>query len=172
MPLTAESGSYAGAGYLLSTLNTSGNVTNYGRWLDLDEALARTSWTQNHIDITQFALYCTYLLLTLTYLQNNILLLSDESLRSTYRQSKRSSSVDNVRICYEPRDSISSAQHYLQIPEHSARQRTCHIKSRDGLCIPLPVVLFESRCPDYLYPIPSRLRGTLQRDLANIFPNQ
>ncbi|KAI0313168.1 glycoside hydrolase family 95 protein [Amylostereum chailletii] len=39
-------GSYAGAGYLVSTLNVTGTVSNYGRWLDLDTALARTSWTQ------------------------------------------------------------------------------------------------------------------------------
>ncbi|KIJ60761.1 glycoside hydrolase family 95 protein [Hydnomerulius pinastri MD-312] len=39
-------GSYAGAGYLLATLDTSGVVTNYGRWLDLDEAVSRTTWSQ------------------------------------------------------------------------------------------------------------------------------
>ncbi|KAG9311360.1 glycoside hydrolase family 95 protein [Chiua virens] len=39
-------GSYAGAGYLLATLNTSGTVTNYARWLDLDEAITRTTWSQ------------------------------------------------------------------------------------------------------------------------------
>ncbi|KAJ3482321.1 hypothetical protein NLJ89_g12147 [Agrocybe chaxingu] len=40
-------GSYAGAGHLLSTLNISGTVSDYGRWLDLDQGLARTSWTQS-----------------------------------------------------------------------------------------------------------------------------
>ncbi|KAF9219276.1 glycoside hydrolase family 95 protein [Gyrodon lividus] len=39
-------GSYAGAGYLLATLDTSGPVTNYWRWLDLDEAVSRTTWSQ------------------------------------------------------------------------------------------------------------------------------
>ncbi|KAG6376718.1 glycoside hydrolase family 95 protein [Boletus reticuloceps] len=39
-------GSYAGAGYLLATLDTSGTVANYARWLDLDEAIARTTWSQ------------------------------------------------------------------------------------------------------------------------------
>ncbi|KAG8221567.1 glycosyl hydrolase family, N-terminal domain-containing protein [Butyriboletus roseoflavus] len=39
-------GSYAGAGYLLATLDTSGTVTNYARWLDLDEATTRTTWSQ------------------------------------------------------------------------------------------------------------------------------
>ncbi|TFY76710.1 hypothetical protein EWM64_g7300, partial [Hericium alpestre] len=40
-------GSYAGAGYLLSTLDVSGRVSDYFRWLDLDNAVARTQWTQN-----------------------------------------------------------------------------------------------------------------------------
>ncbi|KAF8551628.1 glycoside hydrolase family 95 protein [Imleria badia] len=40
-------GSYAGAGYLLATLDTSGMVTDYTRWLDLDEAIARTAWSQS-----------------------------------------------------------------------------------------------------------------------------
>ncbi|KAH9950824.1 glycoside hydrolase family 95 protein [Amylocystis lapponica] len=39
-------GSYAAAGYLMTTLNTSGDVSNYYRWLDLDVAVARTIWTQ------------------------------------------------------------------------------------------------------------------------------
>ncbi|KAH9475953.1 putative alpha-fucosidase A [Psilocybe cubensis] len=40
-------GSYAGAGHLLTTLNINGSISGYNRWLDLDKALARTSWTQN-----------------------------------------------------------------------------------------------------------------------------
>lgn len=44
--LNAGTGSYAGAGYLLATLNTSGTVSNYARWLDLDQAVARTTWSQ------------------------------------------------------------------------------------------------------------------------------
>ncbi|KAJ7472265.1 glycoside hydrolase family 95 protein [Mycena galericulata] len=39
-------GSYVGAGYLISTLNITGSVTNYARWLDLDQAVARVTWTQ------------------------------------------------------------------------------------------------------------------------------
>ncbi|KAF9004601.1 glycoside hydrolase family 95 protein [Cyathus striatus] len=39
-------GSYAGAGHLLSTLNVTGAVSSYARWLDLDTAVAKTSWTQ------------------------------------------------------------------------------------------------------------------------------
>lgn len=40
-------GSYAGAGYLLATLDTSDTVTNYARWLDLDKAITRTTWSQD-----------------------------------------------------------------------------------------------------------------------------
>ncbi|EMD36191.1 glycoside hydrolase family 95 protein [Gelatoporia subvermispora B] len=40
-------GSYAAAGYLLSTMNVTGTVSNYFRWLDLDEAVAHTMWTQD-----------------------------------------------------------------------------------------------------------------------------
>ncbi|KAJ7740936.1 glycoside hydrolase family 95 protein [Mycena maculata] len=39
-------GSYIGAGYLISTLNLTGQVTNYARWLDLDQAIAHVTWTQ------------------------------------------------------------------------------------------------------------------------------
>ncbi|KAF8315453.1 hypothetical protein DL93DRAFT_2166815 [Clavulina sp. PMI_390] len=38
-------GSYAAAGDLVSTLNTSSSYSTYGRWLDLDSAVARTQWT-------------------------------------------------------------------------------------------------------------------------------
>ncbi|KAF5381765.1 hypothetical protein D9615_005480 [Tricholomella constricta] len=40
-------GSYAGAGYLISGINTTGSVSNYGRYLDLDQGIARTTWTQS-----------------------------------------------------------------------------------------------------------------------------
>ncbi|KAI0051595.1 glycoside hydrolase family 95 protein [Auriscalpium vulgare] len=40
-------GSYTGAGYMLSSLNATGSVSQYFRWLDLDSALARSQWTQN-----------------------------------------------------------------------------------------------------------------------------
>ncbi|KAJ6551471.1 glycoside hydrolase family 95 protein [Mycena capillaripes] len=40
-------GSYVGAGYLISTLNVTGTtVSNYARWLDLDQGIARVTWTQ------------------------------------------------------------------------------------------------------------------------------
>ncbi|KDR70259.1 hypothetical protein GALMADRAFT_230242 [Galerina marginata CBS 339.88] len=46
-------GSYAGSGHLLASMNLAGNVSNYGRWLDLDQGLAGTSWTQNGTDFVR-----------------------------------------------------------------------------------------------------------------------
>ncbi|KAF9451559.1 glycoside hydrolase family 95 protein [Macrolepiota fuliginosa MF-IS2] len=51
-------GSYAGAGYLLSNLNSTGAVTKYGRYLDLDQATARTVWTQDGA-VYQRTLFCS-----------------------------------------------------------------------------------------------------------------
>ncbi|KZV74227.1 glycoside hydrolase family 95 protein [Peniophora sp. CONT] len=47
---SSAGGSYAGAGYLLSTLNGQqiDGITDYARWLDLDAALARTRWIQGN----------------------------------------------------------------------------------------------------------------------------
>ncbi|KAI8968762.1 glycoside hydrolase family 95 protein [Trametes punicea] len=39
-------GSYVGAGYLLSSLNLSGPIAGFFRWLDLDSAIHSTEWTQ------------------------------------------------------------------------------------------------------------------------------
>lgn len=39
-------GSFAASGYLVSNINATGSVSHYKRWLDLDQGLARTSWTQ------------------------------------------------------------------------------------------------------------------------------
>ncbi|KAF5390948.1 hypothetical protein D9757_003944 [Collybiopsis confluens] len=39
-------GAYVGAGYLVSTIDVSGPISNFGRWLDLDEGIARSIWTQ------------------------------------------------------------------------------------------------------------------------------
>ncbi|KAJ6466949.1 glycoside hydrolase family 95 protein [Mycena sanguinolenta] len=39
-------GSYVGAGYLVATLDLTGAVSNYARWLDLDQSIARVTWTQ------------------------------------------------------------------------------------------------------------------------------
>ncbi|KIL62802.1 glycoside hydrolase family 95 protein [Amanita muscaria Koide BX008] len=41
-------GSYTGSGYLFSTVNATGPVSEYARWLDLDQGLARTSWSQGN----------------------------------------------------------------------------------------------------------------------------
>ncbi|KDQ10793.1 glycoside hydrolase family 95 protein [Botryobasidium botryosum FD-172 SS1] len=40
-------GSYASAGYLISTMNISGPVTGFARWLDMDEGVARVTWSQS-----------------------------------------------------------------------------------------------------------------------------
>ncbi|KAL6297766.1 Six-hairpin glycosidase-like protein [Sparassis latifolia] len=40
--------SYSAAGYLLTTMNTTGPVSGYFRWLDLDSAVAHTVWTQGN----------------------------------------------------------------------------------------------------------------------------
>ena len=48
------SGSYAGAGYLVTTVNTSSRIDNYVRWLDLDQALARVQWTNNNQLLTRY----------------------------------------------------------------------------------------------------------------------
>ncbi|KAJ7054060.1 glycoside hydrolase family 95 protein [Mycena amicta] len=40
-------GSYTGAGFLIANLNTTGPVSNYGRWLDLDQGIARATWSQD-----------------------------------------------------------------------------------------------------------------------------
>ncbi|KAF8234511.1 glycoside hydrolase family 95 protein [Tricholoma matsutake] len=40
-------GSYAGAGYLFSNIGANGTTSNYARWLDLDQGIARTSWSQS-----------------------------------------------------------------------------------------------------------------------------
>ncbi|PPR00630.1 hypothetical protein CVT24_005476 [Panaeolus cyanescens] len=52
-------GSFAGAGHLISTLGTSGSVSNYGRWLDLDQAVARTSWTQSSTNFER-STFCSH----------------------------------------------------------------------------------------------------------------
>lgn len=46
-------GSYAGAGYLITTLNSTANVTDYARWLDLDEAVAHVTWKAGNDQITR-----------------------------------------------------------------------------------------------------------------------
>lgn len=38
-------GSYSSAGHLVATLDSTGSVSKYARWLDLDEAVSRTTWS-------------------------------------------------------------------------------------------------------------------------------
>ncbi|KAG8731529.1 hypothetical protein FRC11_003910 [Ceratobasidium sp. 423] len=48
-PLPADEiafGTYSGAGYLNVNRTASGNVTNYARWLDMDNAVLKTTWTE------------------------------------------------------------------------------------------------------------------------------
>ncbi|KAK0199846.1 glycoside hydrolase family 95 protein [Desarmillaria ectypa] len=59
-------GSYAGAGHLITTLNiTDSGTTNYTRWLDLDQGVARTSWTQDGISYLRSS-FCSHLSRTCT----------------------------------------------------------------------------------------------------------
>ncbi|KAM5541725.1 hypothetical protein V8D89_004454 [Ganoderma adspersum] len=41
-------GSYVGAGFLLATLDVTGDSSDFVRWLDMDAAVQRTSWTQGN----------------------------------------------------------------------------------------------------------------------------
>ncbi|KAL1751423.1 glycoside hydrolase family 95 protein [Schizophyllum commune] len=56
---TISDGSYAGAGYLFTTLGTPGDITEYARWLDLNRAIARTTWTQEGTDINRTT-FCSH----------------------------------------------------------------------------------------------------------------
>lgn len=49
-------GSYAGAGHLLSGINVTGTVSGFGRFLDLDQGLARTTWTQGGTTFLRYVL--------------------------------------------------------------------------------------------------------------------
>ncbi|KXN85657.1 putative alpha-fucosidase A [Leucoagaricus sp. SymC.cos] len=51
-------GSYAGAGYLISNIDATGPVANYSRFLDLDQAIVGTVWTQNGATY-QRTLFCS-----------------------------------------------------------------------------------------------------------------
>ena len=53
---TTMKGSYAGAGYLISNIDVNGTVSNYARWLDLDQGIARTTWTQSDITYLRYSL--------------------------------------------------------------------------------------------------------------------
>ncbi|CAE6504983.1 unnamed protein product [Rhizoctonia solani] len=48
-PLPSDAGaygSYSGAGYLNINRNPSGNFTGYARWLDMDQGILKTTWTE------------------------------------------------------------------------------------------------------------------------------
>ncbi|CAE6531252.1 unnamed protein product [Rhizoctonia solani] len=48
-PLPADEiafGTYSGAGYLNVNRSASGNFTSYARWLDMDDAVLKTTWTE------------------------------------------------------------------------------------------------------------------------------
>lgn len=59
-------GSYAGAGYLLSTihLDSRQKPSNYSRWLDMDQAFARTRWSQSEANIERCVRICNVPLLS------------------------------------------------------------------------------------------------------------
>ncbi|KAL1738046.1 glycosyl hydrolase family, N-terminal domain-containing protein, partial [Schizophyllum fasciatum] len=57
--LLFSSGAYAGAGYLFTTIDASGKISDYARWLDLDQAVARTTWTQGGVDYNR-TIFCSH----------------------------------------------------------------------------------------------------------------
>ncbi|KAL0064548.1 hypothetical protein AAF712_008493 [Marasmius tenuissimus] len=52
-------GSYAGSGYLMTTLQSNETQSNYFRWLDLDEGIARATWKQTDTTFTRET-FCSY----------------------------------------------------------------------------------------------------------------
>ncbi|THU90400.1 glycoside hydrolase family 95 protein [Dendrothele bispora CBS 962.96] len=52
-------GSYVGAGRLVSTIHSTGPVSDYARWLDLDDGIARTRWTQSDITFIR-EVFCSH----------------------------------------------------------------------------------------------------------------
>ena len=50
-------GSYAGAGYLVTTLNSTANVTDYARWLNLDDATVHVTWKAGKDQITRYEIF-------------------------------------------------------------------------------------------------------------------
>ncbi|KAH8823318.1 glycoside hydrolase family 95 protein [Flagelloscypha sp. PMI_526] len=63
--LTSDAGAYgsfAAAGYLVNTLDYTDDddvPSNYTRWLDMDQALVRTSWTQDSTPLSR-TLFCSH----------------------------------------------------------------------------------------------------------------
>ena len=54
----AVEGSYAGAGYLIATLDSPGTYSRYARWLDLDNAVSRTTWSDGSSTFFRFVIPC------------------------------------------------------------------------------------------------------------------
>jgi len=52
--LTFFPGSYVGAGRLISTIQTNDSVSDYARWLDLDDGIVRARWTQSDITFIRY----------------------------------------------------------------------------------------------------------------------
>ncbi|TRM55983.1 glycoside hydrolase family 95 protein [Schizophyllum amplum] len=52
--------SYAGAGYLFTTMSSKGSVTNYARWLDLDQAVVHATWVAGNVTIDSTGLTIVY----------------------------------------------------------------------------------------------------------------
>ncbi|KAI0634935.1 glycoside hydrolase family 95 protein [Trametes polyzona] len=52
-------GSYVGAGYLLSSVDSNGAVSDFFRWLDLDSAVHGTQWTQSNTTFTRES-FCSH----------------------------------------------------------------------------------------------------------------
>lgn len=52
-------GSYAGAGYLLATLDLTDSLSEYTRWLDLNEAVSRTTWSDGSSTFLRFVIPCS-----------------------------------------------------------------------------------------------------------------
>ena len=50
-------GSYTAAPWLFTTLNKSGNVQDYTRWLDLDAGIARSLWNVNDSILSRYTHY-------------------------------------------------------------------------------------------------------------------
>ncbi|KAF9259264.1 glycoside hydrolase family 95 protein [Marasmius fiardii PR-910] len=46
-------GSYAGSGFLVSTVQSTGEETEFFRWLDLDEGVARVTWKESGATLTR-----------------------------------------------------------------------------------------------------------------------
>lgn len=89
-----STGSYAGAGYLVTTLNSTADIADYARWLDLDDAITYTTWKAGNDQIARYNLYFSltpYVHLIKLRKQDLILLQPLQGMRSTHEQHVHSS---------------------------------------------------------------------------------